>query len=207
MGIMARLQKAKERTVQRRTDKFCEGLPAYPFPLTPNQYRPDSEPRLQKRFPQKDIYSPAQTSATNERLMSRLAPQSRRYSETTISRFQTERLSNSEPPVNPFRTNPPLTTPPQTDQQRHPSSTIPRMHACVLLKYVVPCSVDSQEYLFPSPPLPHHYASSVGHNPLVCHLCHCCFFSSFHLFSSLSVLFFSVSPQIPRMCGLITYNR
>src|SRR5258706_10109964 len=54
--------------------------------------------------------SPAPTSAMNDRSM--LHPlSSHQHSETTTSRFQTERLSNSEPlemPVNPFE-QPPLT--------------------------------------------------------------------------------------------------
>ena len=106
--------------------------PAYSFPLTPNQYRPASEPRLHNRFPQKDIYSPAQTSATNERLMFLPPPQSRQHSETTISKFQTERLSNSEPleiPVNSFRTNPQLANPSTNWSTTPPSSTTPRTHA------------------------------------------------------------------------------
>ena len=54
---MAVLRKAKERKVEKRTNKILNGLPAYLFPIAPNQYPHASEPRLHNRFLQKKKFS------------------------------------------------------------------------------------------------------------------------------------------------------
>ena len=130
---MERNGPASKRRRREKSGQIRNGLHADPFLITPNQYRPASDMTV----------SLTKISIPPLRLQPRASPKAINIPKPLLadSRLKGCQIqSRSRYLLN----NPP----PQTGQQRHPSSTIPRTHACTCLSFVAAAASFSLSFFF-----------------------------------------------------------